>query len=171
MSVSRLWQLTNIVFFLAGLTITYAPLAIAEYLPDGRLTVCQDPNNLPFSNVKGEGFENKIAELFAKRLGVMLDYYSFPQRMGYIRNTLKFKLPGENFRCDLLIGVPYGYDQVATTQPYFRSTYTLVLIDQGSTAGVRTEQQFLALPAKTLHSLRIAVFDRSPATPWLKKMN
>ncbi len=162
----RLWMVVSI---FAGLTSTYAPVAFAEYLPEGKLTVCQDPNNLPFSNAKGEGYENKIAELFAKKLGWELDYYSFPQRIGYIRNTLKFKLPGENFRCDLVMGVPYKYDQVATTLPYLRSTYSLVIVDQGGTAGVRTEKQFLTLPAKTLHSLRIGVFDRSPATPWLVK--
>jgi hypothetical protein len=59
------------------------------------LKVCQDPGNLPFSNEKGEGFENRIAELLAQKLGWKLEYFSFPQRMGFIRNTLRFKLPGE----------------------------------------------------------------------------
>jgi quinoprotein dehydrogenase-associated probable ABC transporter substrate-binding protein len=159
------------VCIVGGLTTAYAQEARAEYLPADTLAVCQDPNNLPFSNSKGEGFENKIAELFAKKLGWKLKYYSFPQRLGFLRNTLKFSLPGEGFRCDLVMGVPFGYDQVATTPPYFRSMYTLVLIDHGNTAGVRTVNQFLALPADTLRSLRIGIFDRSPAAPWLIKHN
>ena len=61
--------------------------------PDA-LRVCQDPNNLPNSNLKGEGFENRIAELMAAKLGVPLQYYSTPQRLGFVRNSLKFKLPG-----------------------------------------------------------------------------
>jgi mxaJ protein len=67
------------------------------------------------------------------------------------------------------MGIPYKYDQVATTLPYLRSTYLIVIVDQGSTAGVRTEKQFLTLPTATLYSLRIGVFDRSPATAWLVK--
>src|SRR5687768_5195544 len=66
--------------------------------------VCQDPNNLPFSNAAGQGFENRIAELFARELQLPLAYYSFPQRMAFIRNTLRFKLPGEDYRCDIVIG-------------------------------------------------------------------
>ena len=67
---------------------------------------CIDPNNLPFANDKGEGFENRIAELFAKQLGLPVQSYSFPQRMNFIRNTLRYKLPGEDFRCDIVMSVP-----------------------------------------------------------------
>ena len=65
-SLSQLLRKRVIAATVVGLTSTYAPAAFAEYVPDGRLTVCQDPNNLPFSYTKGEGYENKIAELFAK---------------------------------------------------------------------------------------------------------
>lgn len=136
-------------------------------LPDGVLRVCQDPNNLPFSNQRGEGFENRIAELLAKQLGWRLEYASFPQRMGFIRNTLRFRLPGEHYRCDLVIGVPADYEQTATTQAYFRSSYALVIRNDGATAGVRSEQQFLALPATALARLKIGVHTRSPAAEWL----
>ena len=78
---------------------------------------CIDPSNLPFANLKGEGFENRIAELFAQKLGLPVKYYSFPQRMNFIRNTLRYKLPGEDFRCDIVMSVPAGYDQVSATQP------------------------------------------------------
>src|SRR5258708_10367051 len=87
---------------------------------------CIDPSNLPFANDKGEGFENRIAELFAKKLALPVQSYSFPQRMNFIRNTLRYKLPGEDFRCDVVMGVPAGYDQTSTTAAYYHSTYVLV---------------------------------------------
>jgi mxaJ protein len=133
------------------------------------LKICQDPNNLPFSNEKGEGFENRIAELFAQKLGWKLEYFSFPQRMGFIRNTLRFKLPGEDYRCDLVIGVPAKWDQVSPTKPYYRSTYALVYPQGGKLDGVRTASDLYALDPKVLHALRIGVYDRSPATEWLNK--
>ncbi len=133
------------------------------------LKVCQDPNNLPFSNERGEGFENRIAELFAQKLGWKLEYFSFPQRMGFIRNTLRFKLPGEDYRCDLVIGVPAKWDQVSPTKPYYRSTYALVYPQGGKLNSVRTARDFYALDPKSLQSLRIGVYDRSPATEWLNK--
>jgi mxaJ protein len=138
-----------------------------EYMPEGVLKVCQDPNNLPFSNTKGEGFENKIAELFAKKLGWTVEYASFPQRLGFIRNTLRFKLPGDNYKCDLVMGIPANYDQASPTRPYFRSVYALVIPDAGETKGVSTEAQFLALPKETLGKLRIGVYTRSPAAQWM----
>ena len=67
--------------------------------------------NLPVSNDKGEGFENRIAALFAAKLGLPVQSYSFPQRMNFIRNTLRYRLPGEDFRCDIVMSVPVGYDQ------------------------------------------------------------
>ena len=133
------------------------------------LKVCQDPNNLPFSNEKGEGFENRIAELFAEKLGWKLEYFSFPQRMGFIRNTLRFKLPGEEYRCDLVIGVPAKWDQASTTKPYYRSTYALVYPQGGKLAGVRSVEDLTALDPSVLRALRIGVYDRSPATEWLNK--
>ena len=133
------------------------------------LRVCQDPNNLPFSNEAGQGFENKIAELFAEKLGWKLEYFSFPQRMGFIRNTLRFKLPGEQYRCDLVIGVPASYDQVSATRPYYRSTYVLVYPQGGKLEGVHSAQELSALAPEKLNAMRIGVFDRSPASEWLVK--
>ncbi|HZR03913.1 MAG TPA: ABC transporter substrate-binding protein, partial [Burkholderiales bacterium] len=111
---------------LLGLGLTAALSASAEEARTA-FRVCQDPNNLPFSNTKGEGFENKLAELLAAKLGLPVEYYNFPQRMGFIRNTLAFKLPGEDYRCDVVMGVPADYDQAAPTRPYYRSAYALVV--------------------------------------------
>src|SRR6267378_5084166 len=93
---------------------------------DRVLRVCEDPNNLPFSNRAGEGFENKLAELLARELGWTLEYTWFPQRMGFIRNTLRGREPNSGrFKCDLVLGVPVGFELAATTKPYYRSTYAL----------------------------------------------
>ncbi len=136
---------------------------------DKVLRVCQDPNNLPFSNIKGEGIENKLAELFAKKLGWKLDYFSFPQRMGFVRNTIRFKLPGTNYRCDIIMGVPTGFDQIATTKPYYRSTYALVFPKGKGLDTVKSKQDFLQLDSKQLKKLKIGLYDRSPASQWLSR--
>ena len=131
--------------------------------------VCQDPNNLPFSNTDGRGIENRIAELFGKSLGLPVIYYSFPQRMAFIRNTLRYKLPGEDYPCDIVMGVPLGYDQVSVTQPYYRSSYALVFPSGTGLDQVNSGDEFLRLDKAKLDTLRIGVYDRSPASAWLSK--
>ena len=84
------------------------------------LRVCADPNNMPFSNEKGEGFENKLAELFAEKLQKKLDYAYYPQATGFVRNTL-----GAH-RCDVIMGFPQGDDLAQGTNPYYRTAYALV---------------------------------------------
>lgn len=81
------------------------------------LGVCADPNNLPFSNQREEGFENRIARLLADELHVELRYTWWAQRRGFARNTLNAG------RCDVIIGVPTAYELALTTRPYYRSTY------------------------------------------------
>ncbi len=85
------------------------------------LRVCADPRNLPFSNEKGEGFENKLAELFADKLQKKLDYMYFPQATGFVRMTL-----GAH-RCDVIMGFPQGDELVQGTNPYYRTAYALVV--------------------------------------------
>ena len=81
------------------------------------LRVCADPNNLPFSNARGEGFENRIAEVVAHELGASVRYTWWAQRRGFLRNTLAARA------CDVVLGLPQGSDRVALTRPYYRSTY------------------------------------------------
>ena len=147
-----------------------APRAAAEEAPARKaFRVCQDPDNLPFSSVKGEGYENKIAELFARDLGLPVEYYSFPQRLAFIRNTLRYKLPGEDYRCDVVMGVPAGFDQVSATKPYYRSTYALVFAKGRGLDEVKSAADFLQLDPTRLARLKIGVYDRSPASQWLYK--
>ena len=84
------------------------------------LRVCADPNNLPFSNERQQGFENRIAEIVAHDLNARLRYTWWAQRRGFVRNTLNAR------ECDLLIGVPSSFERVTTTIPYYRSTYVFV---------------------------------------------
>jgi mxaJ protein len=133
------------------------------------LRVCQDPNNLPFSNTNGDGIENRIAEVFGKALGVPVTYYSFPQRLAFIRNTLRYKLPGEDYPCDIVMGVPVGFDQVSVTQPYYRSSYALVFPSGTGMDHVKSSDDFLRLDKAKLDILRIGLYDRSPASAWLSK--
>lgn len=92
------------------------------------LRVCADPSNLPFSNDKGEGFENKIAELLAAKIGKSLAYTYYPQSTGFVRNTLGSR------RCDVIPGFPQGDELVQSTNPYYRTAYALVVrTDSGLT--------------------------------------
>jgi len=148
-----------------------APAAPAADAPPPReaLKVCQDPNNLPFSNDDKQGIENRIAELFGKALGLPVTYFSYPQRFAFVRNTIRFKLPGQDYPCDIMLGVPAGFDQVSVTKPYYRSTYALVLPRGKGMDQVTSGPDFLSLPADKLKSLRIGIYDRSPASDWLVK--
>lgn len=136
---------------------------------DKVLRVCADPNNMPLSNEKGEGYENKIAELLAKDLGYKLEYAFFPHRMGFVRMTLKAKhpeIPGK-FRCDLIVGVPVGFDLGATIKPYYRSTYAMVFRQGRGFDSVKTPDDLLKLPPEKLSKIRFGVFQQTPPVDWL----
>ncbi len=105
-------------FVLLGLCAAPTPLAAGA--GERILRVCADPNNLPFSNARHEGFEDRIAELLARELGAELQFTFWPQRRGFVRSTL-----GAG-RCDAIMGVPAGYERALTTAAYYRSTYVFV---------------------------------------------
>src|SRR2546430_7445063 len=110
----------------AAITLGMAPSgAIPSASPSSQTTakllrVCADPNNLPFSNARQEGFENRLADLIARDLHAKVEYTWWAQRRGFIRNTLKAGA------CDVIIGVPTGLGMVLATSPYYRSTYVFV---------------------------------------------
>lgn len=154
----------------AAAVVTALPPAAQDAPKRTALRVCQDPNNLPFSNTKGEGIENKIADVFGKALGLPVTYYSFPQRLAFIRNTLRYKLPGDDYPCDIVMGLPVGFDEGASvTKPYYRSTYALVFPKGKGMDQVQTADDFLKLDPAKLHALHIGLYDRSPASDWLAK--
>ena len=133
------------------------------------LKVCADPNNLPFSNRSGEGFENKLAEIWARELGVEVEYTWFPHRRGFERNTLTAEDPERGgYKCDVIVGVPDGYDLAMTTRPYYRSTYALVYVADRE-LDIRAAEDLLDLPRVARDALRIGVFTPSPAADWLAR--
>ncbi len=115
-----LWAIAAVLAVLAGPAGNMALAASAEAVDRTALRVCADPSNLPFSNDKGEGFENKIAELLAAELGVSVLYTWYPDSTGFIRNTLRAR------RCDLIMGTISGNDMLQNTNPYYRSAFALI---------------------------------------------
>ena len=95
-------------------------LALAAPAGARELKVCADPNNLPFSNQAKEGFENKLADMIAADLHARVEYTWWAQRRGYVRNTITAGA------CDVLMGVPGGFERTLVTRPYYRSSYVFV---------------------------------------------
>ena len=133
------------------------------------LKVCADPNNLPFSNRDEQGFENKLAQIWAHDLGIQVEYTWFPHRRGFERNTLTAEDPERHgYKCDVIVGVPDGYDRAMTTRPYYRSTYALVYV-VGGKLDIRSPEGLIDLPSSVRDKLRIGVFAPGPATEWLAR--
>ncbi len=136
-----------------------------------KFKVCADPLNPPYSTKKQDGFENKIAALFAKKLGQKLEYTWFPQRIGFIRNTLRVELEdgsGE-YKCDVVMGVPAGYELTITTQPYYNSQYLLLIANGRGFDEINQPEQLSKLPLTKQEQLKIAMLDRGPGTAWLQQ--
>lgn len=133
--------------------------------------VCADPNNPPLTQKNGDGYGNKLAELFAKELGQKVEYTWFPQRLGFIRNTLKMKVEdSDEFLCDVVMEVPQGFELTATTRPYFHSTYALVYTKEGPLGGIKSASDIDGLAPEVKSKLRIAMFDGgAPGTSWIVK--
>ena len=119
-------------------------LGSCNLVPQPTLTACADPNNLPFSNKAGQGFENKLASMIAADLHAQLRYIWWAQRRGYVRNTLNERA------CDFWPGVASNVEMIATTRPYYRSTYVFVTRQAGKLNG-------LTLDDPRLKRLRIGV--------------
>ena len=121
--------------FLCGKSLAQAverPDLSIELIDPKVLRVCADPNNMPFSTDRGEGFENKLAELLADKLGKGLSYSWYPQATGFVRNTLAAH------KCDVIMGVPQGDDLVQVSNPYYRTAYALVFKQGHGLDGVDT---------------------------------
>lgn len=133
---------------------------------DDPLKVCADPYMLPFSNEKSAGYENKLAELFAAKLGKQLQYEWFPQRQGFIRNTLKAEGDDGKYKCDLVMTVPDHFDIAATTNPYFASTYYLVIAKGRGLDDIAAPED-LARAGAEGRSFKIALSDQGPGQLWV----
>jgi len=132
--------------------------------------VCADPYNLPSSNKTGEGYENEIARLFAGDLRLPLKFVWFPQRIGFIRNTLYNRNTADgSYKCDIVMGVPEKFELTATSKAYMRTSWALVYVRGRALGDVRDAEDLLALPGARLRALKIGSFDRSPANAWMAK--
>ena len=152
---------------LIGLSL--ATLMFSAYAED-KFRVCADPLHPPYSTKAKDGFENKIAELFAKELNQELEYYWFPQRIGFIRNTLKSQIDDtDQYKCDVVMGLPVGFDFAKTTKPYYHSTYVLIIAKGRGWDDITQASQLADLSLQREESLKIAMFDRGPGTAWLQK--
>ncbi|TXH38196.1 MAG: quinoprotein dehydrogenase-associated putative ABC transporter substrate-binding protein [Rhodospirillaceae bacterium] len=120
-----------------------------EAVDRSALRVCADPSNLPFSNQKGEGFENKIAELLAKKMQVPLRYVWYPNSTGFLRNTLRAR------QCDLVLGIVSGAEMVQSTNPYYRSAYVIV-------TRTADKLELKSLDDPRLHNLKIGLTAGTP---------
>lgn len=126
-----------------------------ELIDPNVLRVCADPNNLPFSNEKGEGFENKLAELFAAKLGKRVAYTFYPQATGFVRMTLG------SHRCDVIMGYPQGDEMVQSTNPYYQTAYALVTKHGSPIEGVE------AIADERLKNTRIGIVAGTPPATYL----
>ncbi|MEE9412075.1 MAG: quinoprotein dehydrogenase-associated putative ABC transporter substrate-binding protein [Methylococcales bacterium] len=150
---------------LAALLVTSTFQSLAK---EQAFKICADPVNPPVSNKAGKGYENEIAKLFAEQLQQPLEYTWFPQRIGFIRNTLKAYQPEtEDFKCDIVMGVPTGYELTSTTKTYFRSTYVLIYPKNKGWDNIKKADDIMQLDQSQLEKLRIAMFDRGPGTTWI----
>lgn len=161
-----------------SITKTFAGLCLAAIAfsvsAQEKFKVCADPLNPPYSTKNKDGFENKIAELFAKELGQVIEYTWFPQRIGFVRNTLnapinETEVDSKDFKCDVIMGIPAGYDLVLTTEPYYQSTYVLLIAKGRGWDDIKDASQLIDLPLQRQQSLKIAMFDQGPGTAWLQK--
>lgn len=108
------------VFAAATIVVLTLTVHVAGSDPKSTLRVCADPNNLPYSNVRGEGFENAVAEVLARDLGRTVSYYWQPQRRAFLRTTLDARA------CDVVMSIPTRLERVRATRPYYRSSYVFV---------------------------------------------
>jgi mxaJ protein len=131
--------------------------------------VCADPHYLPWSNERQEGFENRIASLLAGELGLPVEYTWFPQRMGFIRNTLRARGDDGEYKCDVVMGLPAGYELAVTTRPYYHSTYALVYVKGRGLDDVQSAADLLALDPGRGDKLRFGLAERNPGTLWLAR--
>ena len=133
------------------------PASSLELVDPHVFRVCADPRNLPFSNEAGEGFENKLAELFAKKLDKKVAYAWYPGATGFVRNTLNAH------KCDVIMGFPQGNDFAQVTNPYYRTAYALVFKPGSGLDGV------VSLDDPILKTKRIGIVAGTPPASYMAK--
>jgi mxaJ protein len=149
-----------------------APNVAAEDVVRTALKVCADPFSLPTSDESGAGYENKIAELFGRKLGLPVEYTWFPQRVGFIRNTLtNNETPDGRYKCDLVMGVIENFDLAATTRAYMRSAWAIVYVKGRGLDFIKSQDDLLNVTDEQKAALRIGVWDKGAATQYIHQID
>lgn len=162
------------IFFSFLCLVTYqSPLPAADLEMPDKLKVCADPYMLPFSNNEEQGYENKIAELLASKMGLELEYTWFPQRMGFVRNTLKKEIgtSGGKYACDLILNVPSDFELAATTKPYYTTSYVLVVASGRGLDDLDDAQNLGEYVREHKPDFRFGLTDRGPQQIWVVYQN
>jgi quinoprotein dehydrogenase-associated probable ABC transporter substrate-binding protein len=158
-----------------GIALAFAAMAavaastVAGAAERTAFKVCADPHYLPWSNERGEGYENRIASLLAGALNLPVEYTWFPQRMGFIRNTLRARGADGEYKCDVVMGLPTGFELAITTEPYYHSTYALVYVGGRGLDDVESAPDLLALEPSRRGKIRFGLAERNPGTIWLAR--
>ena len=159
----RVYRLLWLLLLVVGVQ---APSAAARDV----LRVCADPNNLPFSHKDETGLENRLARIWAEKLGVPLEYAWFPQRLGFLRNTLNAPAGDRaGFKCDVVMGAAAGGGGLLTTEPYYHSTYALVYARGRGLDDIGSAMDFTSMPDGRKRKLKIGTFTPTPGATWLAR--
>ncbi len=155
-------SLFSISLAVAGWSVAHSeegeePSSTLELIDPHVFRVCADPRNLPFSNEAGEGFENKLAEVFAKKLDKKVAYAWYPGAPGFVRNTLNAH------KCDVIMGFPQGSDFAQVTNPYYRTAYALIFKPGSGLDGVNS------LDDPILKTKRIGIVAGTPPATYMAK--
>jgi quinoprotein dehydrogenase-associated probable ABC transporter substrate-binding protein len=165
-------RLSKLSMVIIGMLLNISLLQAADFKPlpgQKALRVCADAFNLPYSNDKFEGFDNKIADIIAEELGIPVEYYWFPQRIGFARNTIKKEDPNTGeFYCDVAMSIPAERGIYLPTEPYFSSIETMVY--RKGEGYELNEISDIAKVSKENKKLRIGLFDRAIATEKLLEL-
>ena len=155
------------------LALGLATSAVAEpaVTPRTALKVCAPPFNLPMSEKDGSGYENRMAELLGKQLGLPVEYTWFPQRMGFIRATLKNnETDDSSYKCDLVMGVVENFELAATTRPYMHSSWAMVYVKGRGLDFIKSQKDLKQLSEAQKKQLRIGIWDQGPTTEWIYRL-
>jgi len=153
---------------LIGCVLTTGTVAAQQATPRTELRVCADPYSLPTSNQEMAGYENKIAALFGEKLGIPVTYTWFPQRIGFIRNTLtNNETEDGSYKCDLVMGVIENFELAATTRPYLRSAWAMVYVKGRGLDFIKSQDDLANLTPEQKAMMRIGVWDRGAATDFV----
>jgi len=134
--------------------------------------VCAPPYTKPMSDLDGSGYENKIAEMFAAQLGQKTSYTWFPQRMGFIRATLKNNETDDgSYKCDYVMGVVENFELAATTRPYLHSTWAMLVRQGAGVDWLAAQTDLKNLTDAQRQQLKFGIWDQGPTAEWIAKLD